>query len=137
MKPLVDRIADLERQIEEHQRRISELTVAKRTLIDVLAEMRGEPKPTTGSGRKPRIANVKGIVLEIMTAAGPEGRTSAEVVSLASEKAPAITRDTISSVLSRLKGIGALAYDGLRYYDAKHAPREGENRPFTPHVRAI
>lgn len=137
MKPLLDRIADLERQIDEHQRRISELTVAKRTLVDVLAAMRGEPRPLTEVARKARIPNVKGIVLEIMAAAGPEGRTSAEVLALAAEKAPGITRDTISSVLSRLKSAEALAYDGLRYFDSKHAPRQGEQRPFAPHVRVV
>ena len=135
MKPLVDRIADIDRQIEELGRRLGELNAVKRNLADVLAQIRGEVPPKDEWAQKPRNANVKGVVLDIMVAAGPEGRTSAEVVMLAQQKLPGVVRDTISSILSRLKAAGALAHDGLRYYEARHAPRPGEVRQ--PHVRAV
>lgn len=137
LKPLYDKLGELDRQIEEASRRLAEANASKRALQDVLAAMTGDTSHLPAAlERKPRASNVKGVVLDIMANAGTAGRTSAEVVVDAGEIIPGIARDTVSSVLSRLKTAGALVYDGLRYYDVKHGPKDGETRT-APHMRAV
>ena len=134
-QPITAKIAELDANIDKAATRISEMLAAKQALQEVLAVMTGTPVANPVQERKPRATNVKGVVLDIMANAGAAGRTSAEVVLEAAERIPGIARDTVSSVLSRLKGAEALVYDGLRYYDSRYAPRPGDVA--VSHIRAV
>ncbi|MEA2861364.1 MAG: hypothetical protein QOC72_3403 [Methylobacteriaceae bacterium] len=121
LRPLRDKLGELDRQIEELLRRLGEAQAAKKTLQEVLAQMQGQQVPVDngeGSGprKRTRTPNVKGTILDIMLAAGATGRTSAEVLAEAHNRGTPISRDTVSSVLSRLKADKALSHDGTRYY---------------------
>lgn len=133
-QPLRDKIADLDRQIEELQRKIGEAMVSRRHLQEVLAVMTGGEAPS--EERRQRVGNVKGVVLDALERAKATGLTSAEALAAAQAELPQVQRDTVSSLLSRLKKEGTLAYDGNRYYVAAYAPTEGNQRPFDLHVRA-
>ena len=58
-----------------------------------------------------------------MAQALDKGATSTEVDELVRQKVPSVAKDTVGSVLSRLKGDGALVHDGERYYDKRFAPK--------------
>jgi hypothetical protein len=62
-----------------------------------------------------------------------DGATSADVSNHIRDHVPAVAKDTVGSLLSRLKGDGALVFDGERYYDVKYVPKAGP-RPFEPKV---
>jgi septal ring factor EnvC (AmiA/AmiB activator) len=133
-QPIRDKIADLDRQIDDLQRKIAEAVTSRRHLQDVLAVMSGaEPAQ---ADRKPRAQNVKGVVLAALERAQYAGLTSAETLALAQEHAPQVQRDTVSSLLSRLKSAGVAVYDGLRYYDIRYAPKDDGSRP-RPHLQEV
>src|SRR3546814_8822515 len=63
-----------------------------------------------------------------------EMRISGWSSDVCSSDLPAVAKDTVGSVLSRLKSEGALVYVGERYYEKRFAP---QNRPFDPGLRAV
>src|SRR3546814_21075649 len=63
-----------------------------------------------------------------------EMRISGWSSDVCSSDLPAVAKDTVGSVLSRLKSEGALVYVGARYYEKRFAP---QNRPFDPGLRAV
>ena len=146
LKPIREKIEVLEREMDDLSRKLGEATASRKHLIDVYMAMGGVddlggpvPPPTSIQGdettRRTRTPHVKVAVIDIMRAAGAMGRTSAEVLAEINAKGLMVSRDTISSVLSRLKADGALAHDGLRYHEASHAPKPGDGKP--PHIRAV
>jgi hypothetical protein len=140
LQPIKDKIAELDQQIDDLTRKLGEATTARKCLRDVYASMGGPPIGDdfgTETTRRTRIPNVKGTVLDIMARAGSTGRTSIEVLTEASHRSPGVSRDTISSVLSRLKSDGALRYDGMRYFDAKIASASPDPAKPAPLFRAV
>ena len=111
---------------------IATLRVKEALLEDLLSKLSGEPAPKRVKTRSP---NVKPLVLDIMHEAGVSGATSAEVDQLVREKVPTVAKDTVGSVLSRLKSDGALVHDGERYYEKQFAPEP--KGPFNPSLRAV
>lgn len=121
MKVLHDELARLTRQIEE-------LLAEKRALERVLSLMNGDTFKAEALKLAPdlprkRTPNVKILILELMELAGSAGMTSHDVINAAAERGQELSRDTVSSVLSRLKKDNALKYDGSKYYDARYAPK--------------
>lgn len=114
----------MESELERVQREIERLKVEESLLLKMLAKMRGE-EPAPSRTRSP---SVKPIVIDIMRQAGAAGATTQEVDEQVREKVPSVAKDTVGSVLSRLKGDGALVYVGERYYEKQFAPK-GDN-PF-------
>jgi hypothetical protein len=135
-QPVRDKISELDRQIDDLQRKLSEALHGRRLLQEVLAAMVGE-EPAQPEKARGRATNVKQVVLLVMERAGVAGLTSAEVLAAVQSEVPNAQRDTVSSLLSRLKKDGALAYVGVRYFDARYAPKEGESHPFRPHVQVV
>jgi hypothetical protein len=112
---------------------IERLRIKEETLVDLLRELSGESAPSEAVVRR-RSPNVKPLVLDYMREAAQRGATTAEVDEYVKTHVPTVAKDTVGSVLSRLKSDGALTYDGERYYEKKFAP---EPRPFEPQLRVI
>lgn len=126
MKLLDEEIARLNAEIARLQARREGVIRAKELLSG--GQSGGQVPPTTPEPRK-RATNIKPLILDLMKGAGNDGATSAQVAAAVREQAPAVAKDTVGSVLSRLKADGALVYDGERYYDARFAPK-AEKPPF-------
>lgn len=121
MQPLDAEITRLDAEIARLQGERAGLLRAKELLT-------GEETPIKLEPRK-RVTSVKPLVLDIMSDVGAAGATTAEVDDRVRGMVPAVAKDTVGSVLSRLKSEGALVYEGDRYYEKRHAP---ERRPFDP-----
>lgn len=70
-----------------------------------------------------------------MREAAFDGATTSEVDDLVRRKVPSVAKDTVGSILSRLKSEGALVYIGERYYEKQYAPKE--TTPFDKGLRAV
>lgn len=119
-------------QLEAVRAQIERLRVKEETLMELLRELSGEPAPLEVSARK-RSPGVKPHVLDFMREVRERGATTAEVDNAIRAMNPTVAKDTVGSVLSRLKSEGALVYDGERYFEKKYAPQ----RPFDPILRAV
>jgi hypothetical protein len=111
---------------------IEKLKAQEEVLMRLQAQCAGEPAPTSPRRRSP---NIKPLVLDVMQEAGWAGRTSAEVAEIVRERVPTVAKDTVGSVLSRLKSDGALTYDGERYYVKEFAPKGPS--PLERQLRAV
>jgi hypothetical protein len=134
MKPLDDEIERLDAEIARLQAERSAFVRAKAMLLAAAGVIAPIASPTEPTIRK-RAANIKPLIIDIMSAAGDKGATSAEVTALVKSRVPAVAKDTVGSILSRLKSDGAFAHDGERYYDSKYAPKS-DKLPFEP-LRAV
>ena len=116
----------IEAEIGKINAQIDRLTARREAFEDMLKQISGidmqsQSPPLAETVRK-RATNVKPLILDIMTAVGAAGATTMEVDERVREKVPTVAHGTVGAVLSRLKGEGALAYDGDRYYIAQLAP---------------
>lgn len=130
-----DQMKLLENELARIRAEIDKLRVEEALLVKMIPKLSGNPpqKPqASGRARPP----VKPVVLDIMQAAGASGATTAEVDERVRERVPSVAKDTVGSILSRLKSDGALAYVGERYYVKQHAPKD-VTTPFEPGLRAV
>lgn len=129
-----DQMKLIQSELEEVREKIRGLLIEESVLQNLITKLSGEePGPT--QPRK-RAASVKPLVLDIMREAGGEGASSAEVAAIVKHRVPDVAKDTVGSILSRLKGDGALVYIGERYYEKQFAPKDPPN-PFDSHLRAV
>ena len=129
MKPIDEEIARVDAEIARLQG-VREGLLRAKSAMQRGAE--GTPPVPTGTPRK-RSPNIKPLILDMMTAAAPQAPARA-VSAAIKEKVPTVAKDTVGSVLSRLKADGALAFDGERYYATRFAPPKPQARPFEPKV---
>jgi hypothetical protein len=126
------KMKSLEEEVSRIDAEIERLKARRQAFLDAMAIVSGvtptEPQPPAPARK--RAANVKPLILEIMAHALDKGATSAEVDELVRQKVPNVAKDTVGSVLSRLKGDGALVHNGERYYDKRFAPPKAEPLPF-------
>ena len=134
MKPIDDEIARIDAEIARLQGRRDGLLQAK-ALMQGHGQRERELVPAAGELRR-RSPNIKPLILDIMIAAGAEGATSAQVSSRVKDAVPTVAKDTVGSILSRLKADGALAFDGERYYEFRSAPKS-KSRPFESKIVRI
>jgi len=129
-----DQMKMLESELERVRGEIEKLRIEEALLIKMMGKMSGQPvvEKTT----RQRSPSVKPVVLDIMREAGLQGATTAEVDEMVRLKVPTVAKDTVGSILSRLKSEGALVYVGERYYEKQFAPREEPN-PFDRGLRAV
>lgn len=114
-----DQMKMLQEELDRVRASIDKLRIEEDTLERMLRRMNGQ----SGSKReRPRSPSVKPLVLDVMKNAGTRGATSVEVDQLVRRDVPSVAKDTVSSVLSRLKADGALVYEGDRYYEKQFAP---------------
>ena len=112
-------------QLETVRAQIERLRVKEETLLELLRELTGEPIAEQKPLRS-RAPNVKPLVLDFMREVGERGATKVEVDQAVRTLNPAVAKDTVGSVLSRLKADGALGYEGDRYYEKRFTPRPFE-----------
>lgn len=111
----------LEAKLERIEAELQRLLAQKQALLELRADINGETLEVTSRPRT-RSPSVKPVVLDVMTVAGASGATTQEVEERVRAMVPTVAKDTVASVLSRLKSDGALVYDGDRYYEKRHAP---------------
>lgn len=114
-KMIKDELARIRAEIEK-------LTAQEEVLLKILAQSEDGPTPAAPRRRSP---NIKPLVLDLMSKAGFTGATSAEVDFSVRQRVPTVAKDTVGSILSRLKADGALTYDGERYYEKRFTPPPG------------
>jgi hypothetical protein len=113
----------IEGELARIRAEIDKLKAQEEVLLKILAQANGEPAPTAPRKRSP---SIKPLVLDIMSRAGFAGATTTDVDKEVREKVPSVAKDTVGSILSRLKGDGALIYDGERYYVKEYAPKAAD-----------
>ncbi|WP_157188219.1 hypothetical protein [Nitratireductor pacificus] len=118
----------IEAELERVRAEIEKLRVEEALLIKMLGKM-GGAVGTVAKTVRTRSPNVKPVVLDIMRAAGTSGATTGEVDEQVRLKVPTVAKDTVGSVLSRLKSEGALVYIGERYFEKRFAPKDSTS-PF-------
>ena len=118
MKPIIEEIERLEAERGLMVARYDAQLDALRALLQKVSGIEPEVKEV-----RKRSANIKPLILDIMAQAGFTGATSSEVDMMVRQTAPTVAKDSVGSILSRLKSAGALAHDGERYYEKRYAPR--------------
>lgn len=129
-----EQMSIIKTQLEAVRAQIERLQIKEETLIDLLRELNGEKAPIEEKPIRRRAPNVTPHVLDFMSEVGARGATTSEVDEAVRAVNPAVAKGTIASVLSRLKSDGALAYDGVRYYEKKFEPKP---TPFDGSLRAV
>jgi hypothetical protein len=127
-----DQMKTIEAELDQVRTEIQRLQAQEEVLVRLLRKMSGEGEPQTVTRK--RAVSVKPLVLDIMREAGAKGATSASVDEVVRAKIPQVKKDTVGSILSRLKADGALVFDGERYYDKQFAPAK---LPFEGGLRAV
>jgi hypothetical protein len=117
-----DQMKMIEVELERVRGEIDKLRVEEALLVKMLGRMNGV-LPDTPVHRT-RAPSVKPVVLDVMRTAGIWGATTSEVDEKVRQKVPTVAKDTVGSILSRLKSEGALVYVGERYYEKQFAPKD-------------
>ena len=81
------------------------LDAQEEVLLKLLANWSGEPAPKEPRRRS---APIKPVVLDIMAEVGFTGATTAEVDAAVKRRVSTVAKDSVGSILSRLKSAGAL-----------------------------
>lgn len=82
-------------------------------------------------GKKPQ---TKVVVLELLEDVGTTGLDASMVVRMAHEKGLTVEKNSVSSLLSRLKKDEIVHYDGSRYRLTKYVKKHGAEDPFALRV---
>jgi hypothetical protein len=129
MKRIEDDIRRIDAEIAGLQRE-------KAALLRALNYINDGPEASAAPAQsRKRSPNIKPLILDYMKSLEWIGATSVEVSAVVKDRVPTVAKDTVGSVLSRLKADGALVYDGERYYDVRFAPKSNA-RPFEPRAVA-
>lgn len=129
-----DQMKAIEAELERVRSEIQKLKIEEGALIRILSQISGKP---VVSQRRRRASNVKSIVLDIVRATEQEGISSLEASELVKEKVPDVAKDTVSSVLSRLKGDGVLIFRNGKYFDKSLVDSKPLRRIQLPPLKAV
>lgn len=124
----------MEAELARIRAEIARLKVQEDTIVGLMAKITGTAIDVAPKART-RSPAIKPLVLDFMRGAGTRGATTSDVDAAIRSVVPTVAKDTVGSVLSRLKSEGALAYVGERYYEKQHAPKD--ESPFEPRLRAV
>lgn len=119
-----EQMKTIQEDLDRVQAQIAALQIEEGVLKRLLAKLSGEPEQLAKVPRK-RASSVKPLVIDLLHAAGSDGLTSLEATASVQAVQPEVSRETVGSVLSRLKSEGAFVYTGDRYYEKQFAPRGG------------
>lgn len=114
-----EQIKMIEAELQAIRDQIARLRAQEEILVKLQRTISGAPP----EAKRTRSPSVKPLVLDIMREVGENGATSQEVDARVKEMIPTVAKDTVGSVLSRLKSDDALVYVGDRYYEKRHAPQ--------------
>lgn len=123
----------IEGELARIRAEIARLKVQEEAIASILAKVRSEPPPTA-MPRK-RSPAIQPLVIDVMREVGFTGAKTAEVDKIVRQKVPSVAKDTVGSILSRLKADGALTYDGDRYYLKEYTPKP--TSPFERDLRVV
>lgn len=112
-----EQIKMIDAELQSIREQIARLKAQEEVLLKLQRGMTGVEET-----KRKRAPSVKPLVLDIMSKLGAAGGTSQAVDTFVRMENPQVAKDTVGSVLSRLKADGALVYDGERYYEKRHAP---------------
>ena len=125
----------IETELARVREQLGKLQAQEEMLHTLLKRMAGETEVDEPKQARKRAGSVKPFVIDAMREAGFAGATSNEVDTIVRRSVPDVAKDTVGSLLSRLKADGALVYDGVRYYEKQFAPRA--NNPFEASAHAV
>src|SRR3546814_12196847 len=125
-----EQIQMIEAELQAIREQITRLKAQEEVLLKVQRSMSGLPE----AAQRKRAPSVKPLVLDIMSAVGEAGATSQEVDAQVRATNPAVAKDTLGSVLTRLKSEASLVYVGVRSYEKRSAPQYA---PFDPGLRVV
>lgn len=114
--PRAPSMTDMRKRLHEIQREIEKLQAQEALLLEMLDEA---PKPK--EAKRAVKGSVKNRVLEMLEAQGRSGLNAARAVEISTENGEPLDRGSVSSLLSRLKQDGVVAYDGSNYRLRKFA----------------
>lgn len=129
-----DQMKMIEAELERVRSEIERLRIEESVYLQLQAKLSGVPAPIERT--RTRSPSVKPVVLDIMNEMGPAGATTTEVEQRVRMQVPSVAKDTVASVLSRLKSDGALVYEGERYFEKRYAPVRPDS-PFERGVRTV
>lgn len=72
----------------------------------------------------------KAVVLDLLEEVGTTGLDASAAVRIADEKGLTIEKNSVSSLLSRLKKDGVIEYDGQKYRLSKYSKASSRDDPF-------
>lgn len=108
--------ANVDRLIEIRSTLVTQLELLKAKIegIDIALSIVKKGDAELEPQRTPR-GGVKAALLDLLREVGDQGLNGNTAVELASRKGIQLDRNSVSSILSRLKADGAIEYDGQRY----------------------
>lgn len=124
-----DQMKTIKDELDRVRVEIERLRLEEGVLSRLLAKINGEAEPVP-LPRK-RATNVKPLIIDIINRAAGKGATSSEVAALVQSAIPGVAKESVGSILSRLKSDGAFVYVGERYYERQFAPTD------VSHLRAV
>ena len=114
--PKAPKVKDMKERLEDIRREIGKLQAQEALLLDMMGK---EPIEKT-TKRAPK-GSVKSRVLEMLETQGRNGLNAAKAVELSEAGGEPLDRGSVSSLLSRLKQDGVVAYDGKNYRLKRYA----------------
>lgn len=114
----------IEAELTRVREEIDKLRIEEALLLKMQSKMTGEPEQPSKPVSRTRSPSIKPLVLDILRRAEHNGGTTQEVDAMVRAAVPTVAKDTVGSVLSRLKADGVLVYSGERYYEKQFAPRD-------------
>lgn len=118
----------LEEALAEKRQQMQKLQIEMATIESLIRRHNGEPAVVEFSGRRRR-SNVKGMLLDMLKEVGPGGLNAAKAVEISEQRGEPLERNTVSSLLSRLKADGVVTYDGTFYRLTEFMPSKPSLEP--------
>lgn len=128
MKDVEEALAEKKLHLNRLQSEMEVVKAVIETLESILRRASGQPDTITPRPRA-RTANVKGLLIDLLREVGPLGLNAASAVEMAQKREKRIERGTASSLLSRLKADGVVAYDGTVYRLMEFMPGRPTSAP--------
>jgi len=128
--------ADMQRLIEQRDRLLVEMEALKNKVagLEMAISLLDGEEPGQREATAPAAArsSVKGAILDLLREVGTTGLNAATAVEIASRRGIALDKQTVSSLLSRLKRDGVVVYENDRYRLAQFAnTKAGDGDPST------
>lgn len=141
---MTTRKQDMQRLKEQRDRLLYEMEAIRNKIAGIemamaLLENGDAAERALAPSRRIRLG-VKSFVLDLLAELGTTGLNAASAVEIGARRGVHLDRQSVSSLLSRLKNEGVVMYEGERYklpqFAQKQSP-EAEKNASTPLLRAV